>query len=513
MTLEQYWATLTKHWRLIIVCFLVVGLGALIGSKLMTRIYQSTALVQIAISLGQTQTDYYNSLLASDQLVQTEATLATSDPVLRAVASHYPGLTVEQLSKEVTATPKVNTQLFEIDVQDPSPIRAAALANDIAQALIRQQSELMQQNTAQGGGFLVIAQPAQPVLNPVQPNTLLNTAAGLMVGLLVGMLLAMLIELLDTHVRTPAALTQLLDWPVLSTIWRAEPKEDVINPTGRNANVEAYRILRTNIGFSSIDKPLHTLMVTSAVHRDGKSVVAANLAIFMAKAGKKTLLIDADLHHPVQHELFGLPADALGFSNAILAFSMPTTAHSLASKQFPAYTTSTGLASTLSIDMFFSAVDIPNLCVMTSGPLPPNASELLESKVMRRVFEAFTISGAEVIIIDTPPLLGLSDASILAPKVDGVIVVANITHTTKKNLKQVKAILTQAGAQVIGSVVNQQRRNRGNTPDYYYYSADNENGRSSQSGESANAIPITPDPLKQPVTQSRPNIFNGRRGE
>src|SRR5438067_965556 len=147
MTLEQYWTMLRKQWKLILACFLVVGLGAYIGSKLMTPLYQSTALVQVTIRSQNNQADY-NSLLASDELVQTEAALATGDSVLHEVASHYPGITAEQLAKEVTATSKLNTQLFEIDVLDPSPTRAAALANDIAATLIDQQRQVTQQENS-----------------------------------------------------------------------------------------------------------------------------------------------------------------------------------------------------------------------------------------------------------------------------------------------------------------------------------------------------------------------------
>src|SRR5690349_9315333 len=120
MSFEQFWIITVKHWRLIVMCFLVVGLGAFIGSKLMTPIYQSSALVQVTVRSSNNQADY-NSLLASDQLVQTEASLAVSDPVLREVASRYHGLTVSQLASEATSTTKLNTQLFEIDVVDPSP--------------------------------------------------------------------------------------------------------------------------------------------------------------------------------------------------------------------------------------------------------------------------------------------------------------------------------------------------------------------------------------------------------
>src|SRR5260370_2244840 len=134
------------------------------------------------------------------------------------------------------------------------------------------------------------------------------------------MLFAVLLGLSDTHVRTQEALTQLLGWPVLATIWRARSDEEVFNPKRNNANFEAYRTLRTNIGFATIDKPVHTLVVTSATLRDGKSVVAANLAIFMAMAGKKTLLIDADLRHPVKGDLFRNPVGNNGFGKDIGAF-------------------------------------------------------------------------------------------------------------------------------------------------------------------------------------------------
>jgi Mrp family chromosome partitioning ATPase/capsular polysaccharide biosynthesis protein len=518
MSLEQYLTIAIKHWKLIFICFVLVGVGSFTGSKFLTRYYQSTALVEIAISSGTNQIDY-TSLLASDQLVQTEAVLAISDPVLREVASHYSGLTVEELLKEVSASSKPNTQLFQIDVQDPSPTQAAALANDVAATLIKQQNEQFQLNSAQSGIYLLQVQPAQPNFNAVRPNTLVNTGAGLLAGLFLGMLLAVLFEMLDVRVRTAEALTQLAGWSVLATIWRASSNEDVVNPTGRNANVEAFRILRTNIGFAGVDKPLRTLMTTSAVPRDGKSVVAANLAIFMARAGKKTLLIDADLRRPVQHELFGIPGDAMGLSNAILAFSMPSTDHLPAYHQFtattPALPAGALTAAKTSLDPFIHSVDIPNLCVMPSGPLPPNPPELLDSIAMQRLFAALASCGTEIVIFDAPPLLGLSDASILASKVDGALVIVDISQARKGNLKQVKTILEQAGAHVLGCVVNKQRRGRkGTIYSYYYYTdgRDNKGKRSTGRVNSPAASPTRPDAPKGLEAGSRQDLSGKNTG-
>jgi len=533
MTLEQYWIILIKQWKLVVVCTLVVGLAASGGSRLITPIYEAKALVQVAIPAGDNQS-VYNSLLASDQLVQTEAILATSDAVLREVTSHYPGLTVEQLSKEVTATAKLNTQLFEIDVDDASPTRAAALANNVAMTLIKQQ---LQQQAAPGD-FLILAQPAEPVFTPVRPNVLLNTGAGLLTGLVLGMLLVVLFELLDTRVRTPEAITQLLDWRLLATIWRVGAREDLIHPKRSDANAEAYRILRANIGFSAIAKPLRFLAITSTLPREGKSVVAANLAIFMAKAGKNTILIDADLRRPKQHENFGIPVDKKGLSNAILEFSMPTATAALDPLSSPAMSagpSSTPVASTSALDAFLHDVNIPNLYVMPSGPLPPNPAELLDSRAMQRLFNTLTSSGAEVIIFDTPPLLGLSDASILASKMDGTLIVTDITQAKKGNLKQMKTALLQAGAHVLGCIVNKQRRSRKDAIYSYYYEDHEQNsiekqdtrkmasstvsGASKRSGTASRFVSPAENGIKTtfvdsalPETPSQRDLLDGRKG-
>jgi len=575
MTFEQYWAILIKRWQIILICFLVMGLGTFVGSKLMKPLYQSSALVQVVIHSSSNNQSSYNDLQASDQLVQTEATLATSDPVLREVASHYRGLTVIQLAQEVSSTTKLNTQLFEIDVVDTSPTRAANLANDVAATLIKQQSQAIQQDNAQAqqqiqqnldqtsqqiddtttkisalhanGGKqgqiallqaqlsglqqhysqwqtalaqlelsqaqnanpLRVTQPAQPPDIPVRPHILLYTGVGLLVGLLLGMLLAMLYERLDTRVRTPEEITQVMAWPVLATIWRAKSSntEELINPAGNNVNVEPFRILRTNIGFSSLDKPLHSLVVTSALPRDGKSAIAANLAIFMARAGKSTLLIDADLRRPTQHALFDLSPDKLGLSNAVLAFNMLGVSSTPSSNQFVMNTSalqSGPTATNLSLDRFVHSVGIPNLWVMPSGPLPPNPSELFESKAMQRFLEVVANCGIEVVIFDTPPLLGLSDASILASKVDSALVVVDTARATKGKLRQMKAVLSQTGVHVLGCVANKLGHKRNNSSYYYYnysYMDDQNNGEKSSRNGHVPSVPATPLPVASPSEQ------------
>jgi Mrp family chromosome partitioning ATPase/capsular polysaccharide biosynthesis protein len=577
MTLEQYWVILLKQWKILVICFVVVGAGAFIGSKLMKPLYQSTALVQVVIRSSNTNQADINNLMASDQLVQTEATLATSNPVLREVASHYPDLTASQIAREVSSTPKTNTQLFQIDVVDPSPARAASLANDIATTLIKQQQQMTLQNNAQAqqqiqhnmdltsqqinatttkisalqggkqgqiallqsqltglqqrytqwqnalaqleltqaqnGNPLQIAQQAQPVSSPVQPRVLLNTGGGFLVGLLLGMLLAVLFEQLDTRVRSPEAISSLLNWPALATIHLAKTtnRDDVINPSGRDANAEAYRMLRTNIGFAGLDRPLHSLMVTSSQPRDGKSVVAANLAIFMARAGKSTLLIDADLRRPTQHDLFNLPTNVMGLSNAVLALSStgmnaPRTPSSALFHKTDFQPVDPTATSRLSLGPFVHAVGIPNLWVMPTGPLPPNPPELLDSKVMQHFLSVIASCGVEVVIFDAPPIIGLSDASILASKVDGALAVVDMTRATRNKLKLLKATLAQTNVNVLGCVANKYRgsRNDSTYASYYYYQAEeeNESEKQARNGQAPHTpgsplVPAFPSPIDQ----------------
>lgn len=334
-----------------------------------------------------------------------------------------------------------------------------------------------------------------------------------MAGLFLGMLLAVLYEQLDTRVRTPEQLTALLDWTVLGTVWRARSsqQEETINPQGHDANVESYRILRTNVGFSAVDKSLQTLVVTSAMPGDGKSTVAANLAIFMAKAGKNTLLIDADLRRPTQHAKFQLPADKMGLSNAILALGMSSTGQQGTSERIVPVSghpfAPQPSAASFSIEPFIHPVGIPNLRVMPSGPLPPNPSELLESKSMKRLLQMLANCGAEIVIFDVPPIRGLSDASILASKVDGTLIVVDVTRSNKGHLRQMKAQLEQIGAHVVGCVVNKQRRSRQDTSySYYYYYRHSDQDQRTEGGQGEKArrtpAPMTPEPVPMPKGRS-----------
>ncbi|KQU17141.1 capsular biosynthesis protein [Bacillus sp. Leaf13] len=202
---------------------------------------------------------------------------------------------------------------------------------------------------------------------------------------------------------------------------------------------ERYRIIRTNIQFSSVDKEIKTIVVTSAEPNDGKSTTAANLAIVLAQEEKKVLLVDADLRKPSIHYAFNL-------SNI----------HGLTSV----------LTKKMDLRKTILNSNVPNLDILTSGPIPPNPSELLNSKAMETAINELK-DIYDFIIFDTPPVLLVTDSQIVANKCDGVIMVVASGKTNKQSAVKAKELLEKANTALLGVVLNGMESN---TSNYYYQS-------------------------------------------
>lgn len=200
-----------------------------------------------------------------------------------------------------------------------------------------------------------------------------------------------------------------------------------------SAAAEAYRTLRTNILFSSLDKPLHTLLVTSTAPDEGKSTTLANLAVTMAQAEQRVLVVDCDLRRPSLHTLFGLPNER-GLTTAILEQGegpLPT-----------------------------QATVVPGLTLLTSGPLPPRPADLLGSRRMGALIERMR-GEADIVLFDTPPVVAVSDASALAPRVDGVLLVLQAGMTRRDRAREARQLLEKVKANIVGVVLNGSKLERG----------------------------------------------------
>ena len=205
----------------------------------------------------------------------------------------------------------------------------------------------------------------------------------------------------------------------------------------RSAAAEAYRTLRTNIMFASPDKPVHTILATSTSPEDGKSTTIANLAVTFAQAGSPTVLVDADLRRPHLHRLFGLP-DEQGLTTLIADLARSeSTQH--AHTKLPLQDT-----------------PVPNLKLLAGGPVPPNPAELLASQRMAEVL-ALLRGQFEYVLIDTPPIIAVTDAAVLAPRVDGVILVVNAGKTRRDLAIKARDLLRQVNANILGVVLNNAR--------------------------------------------------------
>lgn len=191
----------------------------------------------------------------------------------------------------------------------------------------------------------------------------------------------------------------------------------------RSAAAEAFRTLRTNILFSGLEIPIHTLVVTAPAPEDGWSLTLANLAVTMAQSGHSTILVDADLRRPTQHTIWNVPNDA-GLTSMLLDDAM------LAAPPL-------------------KAVNVENLALLTSGPLPPNPADLISAKKMQVAIDALKAK-AEYVLFDAPPVLAVTDTALLASKLDGVLLVVKAGSTRRDYVQQAKQALERIKVRIVG---------------------------------------------------------------
>jgi capsular exopolysaccharide synthesis family protein len=454
MELIRYWRVVRRWAWLIILCPLVAALAAGLISLQLPKIYEA----QVSILVRPSQplpSDPTGAALTTDQILRTYARLITERPLLEKVISEQ-GLKTDSisLSKQISATPEPNTAILDVAVRDTDPSRARDTANALVNDLILQVDNMAP--TASSAKLVVVAPAIQPE-KPVSPRPLLNIGLGFLAGLAFGLGLAFLLDYLDQSVRSDEILRERVGLVPLGHISYVPAKPDrrgeLVTLGGDSPVVEAYKALRTNLLFSSVDKDVKTVVITSAMPNEGKSRTAANLAIVLAQAGHTTLLIDADFRRPSQHRMFGRVRN-IGLSNLFVQ-DMPESA------------------------LFVADEQVKDLVVLPSGPTPPNPSELLGSAQMKALLARFR-KGFEYIVIDTPPVNAVTDASVLAANTDAAILVVDTNKATYTAVQHAKLALERVGAKVLGSVMNKMKAAGGR---YYYYDYGYAYGHGSPNGK------------------------------
>ena len=281
---------------------------------------------------------------------------------------------------------------------------------------------------------------------PISPNVMQNTLLAAMVGLMLSVGGVVVIDLLDDTVKNPEEITRRFKLNVLGAVSQyKEPEDDLItHKEPRSPISESFRALRMNVQYASVDRPVKTLLVTSAAPSDGKTTIAANLGVVFAQNGKKVTVIDADLHRPRMHKVF--QTDRLpGLSSLFVQPQIFLNGESRHTQQ-------------------------EHLSLITAGELPPNPSDLLSSNKMREILDA-VLDHSDLVIIDTPPVLSLTDAVVLSPLVDGVVLVVRPGQTTFGALKVAVEQLRHVGANILGVVLNEVDHKRARYGYYYksYY--------------------------------------------
>ncbi len=340
---------------------------------------------------------------------------------------------VAALTGATDRTPKQDSDL------DALESRLASLRSTLA--------SLLSLSSGNASNLLTVIEPAVPATAPISPNRVQNTALGAVLGLLLIAGAIALLELLYDGVRDTDAVMDAAGLSTLGVISRMKGNRSssemyqlaaLLYP--RSGVAEAYRTLRTNVEFSAIDTPIRTLLVTSAVSGEGKTVTAANLAVVFAQAGRRVLLVDADLRKPGVHIIFDLP-----------------NAHGL---------TTLLRSADIGLDSVVQPTEQENLRVLTTGPLPPNPAELAGSQRMRTVVDLLK-STEDLVIFDSPPLQAVADAAILASFLDASLFVIDAQRSRRRVIRPAREALSKAGANVLGAVLNRVPTRASDRSPYY----------------------------------------------
>ena len=451
MDFRWYLVAVRKSWWLIALC-LLLGLGGAVGlNKSATRLYASSVTFYVSTPTDAAGGNAYQANLYALARIPTYTKLLKSQQLAELVIKDTnPGISASKVASEITPSGDAETVIFTATVIDSSAKRSLAIANSIAKEFgpLVDRLDNRRSTTGPSGATVALNVTSAPTLNPVPvaPRTSRNLMLGIGAGVIIGVLLAILRALLDTSTRSLSALREVTGLPALGALYydaSAKRTPMLVGAAVHSVRAEAFRQLRTNLQFVDIGNPVHVLVVTSSTPNEGKSTTAANLAILYAEAGRRVLLIEGDMRK-------GRLAEYLGLENAV------------------------GLSDVLAghADVFdvMQTWNADGLTVLLGGSIPPNPSELLGSKNMAALLkELRTIF--DVIVIDTPPLLPVTDAAVAATLADGVLLVVRQGKTSRSQIAASIRSLRAVDARVLGAVLSMVRKRSEDTTAYGYYGA------------------------------------------
>lgn len=443
MELSQYLQAFRTHWKLIFSMVLVGVAAAGALTLLITPQYQSSSSLYVTTS-GTEQNAAQAATVARDLVPTFAALVGTPDFARRVIANQgIEGITPGQLADTLEATALPEGALLQIVVKDSSPERAQQIANGAAIEMVAYIKELETRDSytvADANGVQTTVTPAAPTKAaiaqqaglssaPLVPDPMLNLPLGAIVGLLLGLVLALVRFLMDNTVKSAKQIEELtgatsIGGVLFDSDMASRPL--VTQHKAQSITSEAYRQIRTNLQYVSVDNPPKVMVVTSSVSGEGKTTTAINLALVLAQSGQRVALVEADLRRPRVMRYLQLVGGA-GLTNV--------------------------LAGKADLAELLQPWGDGKLSVLAAGPNPPNPSELLGSEQMSHLLDELR-STHDYVIIDAPPLLPVTDGAVLAVLADGVVLVTRYGRTRREQLRAAATMVRVIDVRVLGTVLN-----------------------------------------------------------
>jgi len=432
---------------LVLVAGAALGLGAGLGAAALTApSYTATADLYVSVESGANASDLIQGGTAAEQKVRSYVEIATSDRVLAPVVDDLGlDITVRQLADRVRASTPTESVMLSIGVTTADPTEAARLADAVAASLIEVVTDDLEATPARGAAALTLHAlgRADVPTRPSAPDHVVLAVGGALGGGALALGVVAAAAAADTRVRTRADLDEVDGGPVLGEISfdrRLDERGLVVHAEPHSPSAESYRQMRTNLQFLDFGAAGRSLVVTSSVPGEGKSTTAANLAIALAESGARVALVDGDLRRPRVGSMMGIE-EAVGLTDV--------------------------LTGRLPVDEALQPWGTGSLVVLPAGTLPPNPTQLLGSPAMRAVLTALT-AAADIVIVDAPPLLPVTDATLLAKVTGGALLAVGGGRVTRRQLTRARAALDGTGCRTLGTVLTMAPPNRAGSYEYRY---------------------------------------------
>lgn len=431
MGLNDYLRILRKRWVSIVALILIGAAGGSGIALATTPVYEASTLVYVQVQSSGTVVELAQGSAFIQSQVKSFAEVASSPRVLDPVITSL-GLSevASDLAKSVIAVAPLNTVNIEITVSRDNPSEAAQIADAVTSSFRQVVSDI---TTTAGTNptsqvSVSVLRDAETPLGPVAPNAVLNVALGILVGIGAGVGLALLREVLDTRIRGERDVAAITNSPIIGGIsfdTTAVDRPLIVQDDPRSIRAEAFRTLRTNLQFLEVESGAKSFVITSSIPSEGKTTTAANLAIALADSGAQVALIDADLRRPKIADYMGLEG-AVGLTDVLI--------------------------SRVELADALQPWGRGNLVVLPAGTVPPNPSELLGSRAMAALLSTLEAE-FDVVILDLPPLLPVTDAALVSKFTRGALVVVAAGRTHKGEFAGAVAALQNVGANVAGVIL------------------------------------------------------------